>query len=204
MTIPENMREKYEEIATMITVFCNEKLNKEYNDLCLRLLTKLCRKRSAPLLSGRPKTWAAGIVYAVGSNNFIFDKTQKLHLTAGEIASAFDISTSTAGNKANEIRKMFKIDFFNPEWQTTELKEKNPTIWMIQLNGFIVDVRDMSLEIQQRAFEMGIIPYVPGEKADKNESVTENNKKEIIVNEQKPKKKNREESKDQLNFLELL
>jgi len=41
--------------------------------------------------------------------------------------------------------------------------EDNPMIWMVKVNGLIVDVREMPLEIQQKAFEMGIIPYVPGE-----------------------------------------
>ena len=197
MKIPDNMQKKYEEIAPMISAFCKEKLNDEYNDICLRLLVKLCRKRSAPLLGGKPKTWAAGIIYAIGSNNFIFDKTQKLHLTANDIASAFGISSSTAENKANEIKKIFSIDYFNPEWQTAELKENNPTNWMIQVNGFIVDVRDMALEIQEKAFELGLIPYIPGEKIHKSIQKAENN-------DQIPKKKKHEESKEQLNFLDLL
>ena len=197
MKIPENMREKYEEIAPMITAFCDNKLNEEYKNLCLRLLEKLFRKRSMPLLGGRSKTWAAGIVYAIGANNFLFDKTQKPHLAAKEIASAFEISTSTAGNKANELRKMFDIDYFNPEWQLTELVARNPAIWMVKINGFIMDIRNMPLEIQQQAFEMGVIPYVPGERANKDVPAMENN-------EQKPKKKKREESKDQLNFMDLL
>jgi len=65
MKIPENMQEKYNEIAPMIAAFCDEKLNEEYKEICLRLLVKLCRKHSAPLLSGQPKTWAAGIIYAI-------------------------------------------------------------------------------------------------------------------------------------------
>jgi len=199
MSIPENIQIKYKEIASIIITFCNEKLNDEYKDLCLHLLDKLCRKRPSPLLGGRPKTWAAGIVYAIGSNNFIFDKTQKLSLTAGEIASAFDISTSTAGNKANEIKKMVKMDFFNPEWQTAKLIENNPAIWMIKVNGFIVDIRDMPLELQEQAFEKGVIPYVPGERKI-NKSVSE---EPVVNNQQEAKKKLREESKDQLNFMDL-
>jgi len=186
------MQEKYNEIAPLIINFCNEKLNDEYKDLCLHLLEKLCRKRSVPLLGGRINTWAAGIIHAIGSNNFIFDKTQKLHLTSNEISTAFGISTSTAGSKANEIKKMFKIDYFNPEWQINELIEKNPMIWMVQINGLIVDIRDMSSEIQQQAFEMGIIPYIPEEKTE--------SKKQEIKNEANTNKKQREEIKEQLNL----
>jgi len=121
------------------------------------------------LLSGRAHTWAAGIVYAIGSNNFIFDKTQKIHLTANELVAPFGVSSSTASNKAAEIKKMFKISYFNAEWMLPEHIENNPMIWMVMVNGLIVDIRDMPLEIQEQAFEMGIIPYVPGEKDEQEE-----------------------------------
>jgi hypothetical protein len=155
MSIPKEMQGKYDEIAAMLIDFCDKKLNKDYKNLCLRLLEKLCRKRLSPLLSGRAPTWAAGIAYAIGSNNFIFDKTQEVHLTANELASAFGVSASTASSKAAEIKKMFKIDFFSAEWLLPELIESSPMIWMVKVNGLIVDVRDMPLEIQQQAFEMG-------------------------------------------------
>ena len=33
---------------------------------------------------------------------------------------------------------------------------------LVTINGLIVDIRDMPLEIQQQAFARGIIPYIPG------------------------------------------
>ena len=161
MAIPKEMQGKYDEIAPLIIKFCDDKLNDEYKSLCLRLLEKLCRKRPSPLLGGRINTWAAGIVYAIGQNNFIFDKTQEINMTASELASGFGISASTASSKAAELRKMFQIDYFNVEWQLSELIEGNPAIWMVKINGFIVNIRTMPLEVQMQAYEMGIIPYIP-------------------------------------------
>ena len=66
-------------------------------------------------------------------------------------------------------------------------------IWMVQINGLIVDIRDMSPEIQQQAFEMGIIPYIPEEK-------TESKKQEETINESNTNKKQREEIEDQLKL----
>ena len=167
MAIPKSMQVKYDEIAPLIIAFCDEKMNEDYKEICLRLLEKLCRKRPSPLLDGRARTWAAGIVYAVGATNFIFDKSQKVHMTAGELASCFGLAASTAGNKANEIRDMFKMDYFNTEWMLPELIEKNPAIWFLQTSsGYIIDVRDAPLGVQQQAFEMGLIPYVPGERKE--------------------------------------
>ena len=151
-----------------IISFCDEKLNEEYKKICLRLLEKLCRKRPSPLQSGRARTWAAGIVYAIASNNFIFDKTQKISMTAAELAEPFGISPSTAGNKAAEIRKYVNISYFTPEWVLPELTEKNPMTWLLELNDQIVDIRQMPLTIQHEAYAKGLIPYIPGPKKTRN------------------------------------
>ena len=163
MAVPKSMQCKYDEIAPMIIAFCDEKLNDDYKQICLRLLEKLCRKRPSPLLGGRARTWAAGIVYAIGANNFIFDKSQELSLSAGELAAGFGIAASTASGKAAEIRNMFDISFLNAEWLLPNLIKDNPAIWMVLLDDLIVDIRTMPLEVQEQAFEMGIIPYIPGE-----------------------------------------
>jgi len=101
--VPNNMTETYAKIAPLIEGFCQEKLNDDYQNICLEALAKLARKRPSPLLSGRPATWACGIVYAIATNNFIFDKHNPHKMTATELANGFGIAPSTAGNKAKEI-----------------------------------------------------------------------------------------------------
>jgi hypothetical protein len=44
----------------------------------------------------------------------------------------------------------------------------NSFSWMITLNGFIVDARTLSREIQEIAYEKGIIPYIHADKAPNN------------------------------------
>ena len=161
MKIPSQMQPIYNEIAWMIEEYCEKYLNEEYKTLCLRLLEKLCRKRPSPLLKGRRNTWAAGIVYAIAANNFIFDKSMPIHLTADELSRPFGIAPSTAGNKAAEIRKLVRMSPWDTEWMLKELIEDNPAIWMLSVDGFIVDARDLPLEIQQEAARRGLIPHVP-------------------------------------------
>ena len=161
MNIPAQMQPVYEEIAGMIEEYCEKYMNEEYRTLCLRLLEKLCRKRPSPLLKGRRNTWAAGIVYAIAANNFIFDKSMPIHLTADELSRPFGIAPSTAGNKAAEIRKLVRMSPWDMEWLLQELIEDNPAIWMLSVDGFIVDARDLPLEFQQEAARRGLIPYVP-------------------------------------------
>jgi hypothetical protein len=163
MAVPLALRDKYDAVAPLISAFCDDHLNDEYKALCLRLLEKLCRKRPSPLLSGREETWAAGIVYAIAANNFIFDKENPYYMSAREIAEEFDLSAATAANKASGIRRMFNISYLNTEWLLKENAQDNPAVWMLNVDGFIVDIRDMPLHIQKLAFDKGFIPYVPGE-----------------------------------------
>ena len=40
---------------------------------------------------------------------------------------------------------------------------RNPLIWMAEVNGLLVDLRDMPREVQAIAFERGMIPYIPAD-----------------------------------------
>ena len=37
-------------------------------------------------------------------------------------------------------------------------------MWMVEVNGFLVDLRNMSREVQQIAFDKGMIPYIPADR----------------------------------------
>ena len=43
------------------------------------------------------------------------------------------------------------------------LSDQNPLTWIIELNGIVVDLREMPREVQVIAYENGIIPYVPAD-----------------------------------------
>ena len=114
---------KYQEIAEIFTRFCDEKLDKEFTDVCLFVLEKLYRKRPSPLTGGKANTWACGITYAVCSNNFVFDREQSYYMPAKDIADWFNLSKSTAQSKAAEINKMLDISYFKPEYVIASLQE---------------------------------------------------------------------------------
>lgn len=164
VNVPKAVSAKYMEVAEIIEKFCNEKLDAEYKEICLRALQKLCRKRPSPLLSGKARTWACGIVYAIGSNNFIFDKSQSVNMTATEISEWFGLSKSTAGNKSAEITKLLNLSYFNTEFLLESLIDSNPAIWFLSVNGYLADIRTMPREAQEEAFRKGLIPYIPADK----------------------------------------
>jgi hypothetical protein len=149
------------EITGLADAFCKEHLNAEYADLCRKLTEKLARKRPSPLLSGKPQTWACGIVRTIGWVNFLDDKSQTPHMKMTVIDKAFGVGESTGQGKSMLIRKMFKITPMDPVWSLRSRIEHNPMAWMIQVNGFLVDARFLKREIQEEALRKGLIPYIP-------------------------------------------
>ena len=100
----------------------------------------------------------------MGFVNFLFDKTQDPHMSAAELCAGFGVSKSTGAAKAKVIRDMLDMVQFDLNWCLPSKMDSNPLAWMITVNGFIVDVRTVSLEIQEAAYKKGLIPYIPGEK----------------------------------------
>lgn len=163
--VPKNMQDKFDAITQLTDEFCKTHLNDEYAQVCRKMTAKLARKRPSPLASGRVNTWAAGIVYAVGQVNFLFDRSQIPHIAASELAEAFGVASSTAGNKAKTIRNALKISMMDPNWTLPSRMDSNIMVWMIEVNGMIVDARYVPREIQEIAYKKGFIPYIPDDKA---------------------------------------
>jgi hypothetical protein len=155
------MREKYEAVTKITDEFCHEHLDEEYADLCRKMAAALSRKRPSPLEGGRVKSWAAGIVYALGRVNFLFDKSQEPYMSAGELCEKIGVSQSTASNKSREIWDVLDLIQLHPEWCLPSMLEDNLLAWMIEVNGLVVDARMMPKEIQEEAYRLGLIPYVP-------------------------------------------
>ena len=162
--MPKAVEDPFIAVVTILEKLSNEKLNAEYCELAIELAAKIARKRPSPLLSGHSKTWAAGIIHAIGMVNFLFDKTQSPHLSSKELCDWFSLGQSTIGGKSKAIRDMFKIYQLDPKWCLPSRLDANPMAWMISINGFILDARHVTRDIQEAAYKAGLIPYIPGDR----------------------------------------
>ena len=161
---PQQMQPVYDEITRLTDAVCRDHVDEEFAQLCRKLAAALARKRPSPLARGKPEIWACAIVYALGTVNFLFDKTQTPYLRADELCSLFGVSQSSAANKARQIRDMFDMVQADPRWYRPSQMNDNPLAWMVMVNGFIVDVRKMPQEVQEEAYRKGLIPYLPGQR----------------------------------------
>jgi len=128
----------------------------------------LARKRPSPLVNGRANSWAAGILYTLGQVNFLFDKSQSPHMRADELCKKIGVSQQTASGRAQNIRELLDISQRHPDWTLPSRVDDNPLIWILNVNGYMVDLRSMPRDAQVVAFEKGLIPYIPADRDEKN------------------------------------
>ena len=160
-SVPKQMQATYDAIVSLTDQVCKEHLNDEYAAMCRQLAATLARKRPSPLSRGRTDAWACGIAYTIGMVNFLFDKSQKPYLRADELCRLFRVSPGTGSGKSQMIRKMFDIMQFDPRWTLPSMMDRNPLIWMLSVNGYIMDIRYAPRGAQEEAFRLGLIPYIP-------------------------------------------
>jgi hypothetical protein len=166
-SVPKGMQVSYDTITAFTDAFCRDHLNDEYLELARAMTAALCRKRPSPVATGQPRTWACGIVYVLGQINFLSDKSFEPYMAMADVCAGFGVGQSTAIGKAQVIARALDARRFNPKWSLPSLLEQNPLVWMAEVNGLLVDLRNMPREVQEIAFEKGMIPYIP---ADRDQS----------------------------------
>jgi hypothetical protein len=163
--VPKNMQTVFDTIVALTDEFSHQHLNNEYAQLARYATAALCRKRPSPLVSGYADSWACGIIYALGFVNFLFDKSQKPYINSTDLCKSFNISKSTGAAKSKVVRDTLKMMQLDPNWCLPSKLDDNPMAWLIMVNGLAVDARHLSRDIQEIAYQKGLIPYIPADKA---------------------------------------
>lgn len=96
----------------------------------------LARKRPSPLLGGREPSWCAGFVHAIGSANFLFDKSQTPHCKPTQIYEHFGVSAGTGQAHSTKVRDLLRVTSFSPDWTLPSQLDDSPMVWMVEVDGF--------------------------------------------------------------------
>jgi hypothetical protein len=163
LRVPGEMKARYDAIVALTDKFAAAHLDEEYAALCRRMAATLCRKRPSPLERGQVAGWAAGIVHALCTVNFGFDPSQQPHTTPRAISQGFGVGDNAPSTKSKTIRDLLDLHPMDPDWTLPSQIGENPLIWLIEVNGLLVDARMLPRELQELALAQGAIPYIPGE-----------------------------------------
>ena len=128
--LPEAPRltDKKTAILSLTDAFCDAYLNAEYKRLTRKLIERIGKETPSPLLRGRDDIWAAGIVHAIGSANYLFDKSFKPYVSAAELAGLFGVATGSAAQKATQLRDRYPIDFPHTDFATKKMREMSDNV----------------------------------------------------------------------------
>jgi len=145
----KEIKEREEKLLELTGTFCSQKLNDDYFHLCENLVKKMGRKQEVPFKRGKLEIWAAAVIYAIGSINFLFDKSFEPHVTANQISDYFGTKNSTVSNKARQIREMFNLTMFDNEFATEHMKATNPFNDLVMVDGLIVPLSSIPEDLQE-------------------------------------------------------
>lgn len=143
------LKERENKLLELTRAFCQEKLNDEYLGLSEKLIKKLGRKRNVPFESGKIEIWAAAIIHALGSINFLFDKSGEPYATVNEINDFFGTKQATVTGKSKQIRDLLKLSYFDKDFSTGAVAKSNPLNNMVMVNGFIVPLDSLPEDLQR-------------------------------------------------------
>lgn len=145
----EDIKKREKQLLDLTGAFCSQQLDDEYFQLCEKLILKLGRERDVPFKRGKIEIWAAAIVYAIGSINFLFDKSFEPYMPAEQISEYFGTKNATVSNKARQIKDMFGLWHFSPEFSTQHMNESNPFNDMVMVDGLIVPLSSIPENLQE-------------------------------------------------------
>lgn len=130
--------DKNANVLNLIEKYSTEKLDAEYNRLCKKVYTDLLNDNPKIYDRGKPEIWAASIIWAVGSVNFLDDRSFLPYATLSDICGYFNNNNSTVGQKASLIRSTLNIDVFTRDYLRKD--SKIPGFidrFQVNENGFI-------------------------------------------------------------------
>jgi len=134
----EEIKQIEKNLLELTSEFCSQKLDDDYAQLCEKLILKMGRKRDVPFQTGKVEIWAAAVIYALGSINFLFDKAFEPYATPDDICDYFGTKKTSVASKAKIIKDMFKMSYYCAEFSTQHMNAKNPFNKMDMVDGFIV------------------------------------------------------------------
>lgn len=147
--IPAAHRARFDEISALLAQFGTQHLDAELTGYAVELWRRLCRRKAPDCLRGQPQVWAASVIHVIARMNFLYGRSQPLHLTLATICDFFQSSKTTIGSKATTIERTLRLrQYSEPGLCRNELLE---TFTNVRLpNGMV-----LSFDLAKR---MGYLP----------------------------------------------
>lgn len=134
----EKVAEKKAQLLRLTMDYSQRYLNDEYSAVIDKLINKMARKREVPFITGKIEIWAAAVIHALGTINFLFDKSSQPYVAVPDICHFFETKQSTTSQKSKKIRDMFNMSYFDGDFSTESVSQQSPFNHLKMVNGFMV------------------------------------------------------------------
>jgi hypothetical protein len=80
------------------------------------------------------------------------------------VAASPFAAARTGSAKAKVIFDAQHTSRMDPTWMLKSFVDQNPFVWMAEVNGLLVDLREMPREVLVIPYDGGMIPYIPADR----------------------------------------
>lgn len=136
------------EMLQHLDACCSAHLNDDYRSLLHRAVTALAAQQPSPLLKGYAASWCAGLVHAIGTANFLFERTQTPHCTIKTIQAVFGVSSSVVYAHSKKARELLQIEPLAKRWTLAAFQQPSADPQLVQVNGMTIDIRKLPSHAQ--------------------------------------------------------
>lgn len=147
----DEIKQREKALLELTGAFCAQKLDDQYFSLCEKLIKKMGRKREVPFKRGKLEIWAAAVIKAIGSINFLFDRSFEPYISSKEINDHFGTKSTTVTNKARAIKDMFDLWYYSPEFSTGHMQQNNPFNNLVMVDDMILPIDNLPEDMQRIA-----------------------------------------------------
>lgn len=84
-------------------------------------------------------------------------------MRADALCEHFGLSPKTGSTRSTQILGLLKTSPLDTRWWLPGLLARHPLAWIVEIDGLIVEARQLPRALQEEAFRQGAIPFVPDE-----------------------------------------
>jgi len=155
--------ERRQPIETLALQFCEAHLNAEYKRLVKKLLDAIQKQEPYAVVRGDAKIWAAGLIHALGSSNFLFDPGTKPHVKLPQIAAYFGVRVGSMTQRSTMIQDLVGLHQLDERF-ATKANQKN----IAEMNGMMADAISLLTGVAPSAVAAEM-PHLGRRKSSKTE-----------------------------------
>ena len=127
-----------QELMELTSGFCEKYLNEEHKELTGRIIHRLVENKFLLFHKNNLKGWAAAVIHAIGSLNYLFDSSFKPYITEDILNTYFGTAQYRTLEKSREIKNLLKLDVFERENSGTEIFKGKSLTDLVKVDEFFV------------------------------------------------------------------